>query len=193
MRLGTDWNRTQVLDTAQPLGGALLVHGLTDSPYSMRSDRRAPARSRLLHRCPCECRGTGTPAAADWSVQSWEDWSAAVAHGRAPRRGNASAPIGAAGARRRPERRRGRRSTLSHALDRFVACRRRMKLVLVSPMIGVSPAAAWPGPISLLGPIVGEGGCHGSTWCPIPPVSVQPAFPANAAPADPRLSTRTLS
>ena len=37
MRLGTDWNRTQVLDTAQPLGGALLLHGLTDSPYSMRS------------------------------------------------------------------------------------------------------------------------------------------------------------
>ena len=37
LRLGTDWNRTQVLDTPAPQGGALLIHGLTDSPYSMRS------------------------------------------------------------------------------------------------------------------------------------------------------------
>ena len=37
-RLGTDWNRTQVLSpTGDVVGGALLVHGLTDGPYSMRA------------------------------------------------------------------------------------------------------------------------------------------------------------
>ena len=36
-RLGTNWNRTQVLTTSEPRGGALLIHGLTDSPYSMRA------------------------------------------------------------------------------------------------------------------------------------------------------------
>ena len=36
-RLKPNWNRTQVLTTAEPRGGALLIHGLTDSPYSMRA------------------------------------------------------------------------------------------------------------------------------------------------------------
>ena len=36
-RLPSPWNRTQVLTAPQPRGGALLVHGLTDSPYSMRA------------------------------------------------------------------------------------------------------------------------------------------------------------
>ena len=34
----TNWNRTYVLDPAgTPVGGVLLLHGLTDSPYSLRS------------------------------------------------------------------------------------------------------------------------------------------------------------
>ena len=32
-----NWNRTFVFNTAKPHGGALLLHGLSDSPYSMRS------------------------------------------------------------------------------------------------------------------------------------------------------------
>ncbi len=32
-----DWNRTTILEQENPVGGALLLHGLTDSPYSMRS------------------------------------------------------------------------------------------------------------------------------------------------------------
>ena len=36
-RFPVDFNRTQVQVPAQVRGGALLVHGLTDSPYSMRT------------------------------------------------------------------------------------------------------------------------------------------------------------
>jgi alpha-beta hydrolase superfamily lysophospholipase len=32
-----NWNRTFELEAAEPRGGALLVHGLSDSPYSMRA------------------------------------------------------------------------------------------------------------------------------------------------------------
>ncbi len=32
-----NWNRTFVLNTSNPRGGVLLLHGLSDSPYSMRS------------------------------------------------------------------------------------------------------------------------------------------------------------
>jgi alpha-beta hydrolase superfamily lysophospholipase len=32
-----NWNRTYVFDTPEPRGGVLLLHGLSDSPYSLRS------------------------------------------------------------------------------------------------------------------------------------------------------------
>ena len=37
----TDWNHTFELTPAEPRGGALLLHGLTDSPYSLRAIARA--------------------------------------------------------------------------------------------------------------------------------------------------------
>src|SRR5688500_3033848 len=79
MRLGTDWNRTQVLDTAQPLGGALLVHGLTDSPYSMRSIA-ARLHDRGFYTVSLRMQGHGT-VPGGLVRPSWEDWSAAVAMG----------------------------------------------------------------------------------------------------------------
>lgn len=36
-RWDRDWNRTFELTPAAPIGGALLMHGLTDSPYAMRA------------------------------------------------------------------------------------------------------------------------------------------------------------
>ena len=58
-RLGTDWNRTQILSPAgAATGGALLVHGLTDSPYSMRSIGERPPRSRATTSWPSRARAT---------------------------------------------------------------------------------------------------------------------------------------
>ena len=76
-RLGTDWNRTQVLTPQTTIvGGALLVHGLTDSPYSFRTiaeDLRARGYYVLALRVP----GHGTVPAGLTDV-NWEDWLAAV-------------------------------------------------------------------------------------------------------------------
>src|ERR671912_745150 len=76
-RVGTDWNRTQILTPdVEPVGGALLVHGLTDAPYSLRSigeDLRARGYYVVVLRVP----GHGTVPAGLIDV-TWEDWLAAV-------------------------------------------------------------------------------------------------------------------
>src|SRR5688572_1121075 len=76
-RFGTDWNRTQILlPEGRPVGGALLVHGLTDAPYALRSlgqDLRARGYYVVVLRVP----GHGTVPAGLIGV-TWEDWLAAV-------------------------------------------------------------------------------------------------------------------
>ena len=71
-----NWNRSYVLQANNPIGGVLLVHGLSDSPYSLR------ALGMRLHtegytvvwlRVP----GHGTCPSALANV-SWQDWAAAV-------------------------------------------------------------------------------------------------------------------
>jgi alpha-beta hydrolase superfamily lysophospholipase len=71
-----DWSRTMVLPTAEPHGGVLLVHGLSDSPYIMRG------LAEYLHgqgwyvvvlRLP----GHGTAPSGLVHVK-WQDWAAAV-------------------------------------------------------------------------------------------------------------------
>jgi alpha-beta hydrolase superfamily lysophospholipase len=72
----TDWNRTFVLEPAQPRGGALLLHGLSDSPYSMRSLGEILAGEGFLVvglRIP----GHGTTPGALTTVD-WRDWRHAV-------------------------------------------------------------------------------------------------------------------
>ena len=48
-RLGRDWNRTFELEPAELRGGAVLVHGLTDSPYSMRAVAELLAIQAMVH------------------------------------------------------------------------------------------------------------------------------------------------
>lgn len=71
-----DWSRTMVMPLANPRGGALLVHGLSDSPYIMRG------LAEFLHdqgwyvvvlRLP----GHGTAPSGLVEVK-WQDWAAAV-------------------------------------------------------------------------------------------------------------------
>lgn len=72
----TDWNRSVELAQASPVGVALLLHGLSDSPYSMRGTAEllhAKGYRVLALRVP----GHGTlPSGIMYS--SWEDWAAAV-------------------------------------------------------------------------------------------------------------------
>lgn len=69
-----DWNRTTELKPAQPRGAVLMLHGLTDSPYSMRSTAELfyeQGYHVLVPRLP----GHGT-APAGIGQAHWEDWQA---------------------------------------------------------------------------------------------------------------------
>lgn len=71
-----NWNRTVELEPETIQGGALLLHGLTDSPYSLRrlaEHLHAKGFYVLALRLP----GHGTIPAALTEVE-WEDWMAAT-------------------------------------------------------------------------------------------------------------------
>ena len=75
-RLKSDWNRSYKLGADNPPGVALVVHGLSDSPYSMKSIAQALNDNGMIVyglRLP----GHGTlPSSLD--TVAWQDWLAAV-------------------------------------------------------------------------------------------------------------------
>jgi alpha-beta hydrolase superfamily lysophospholipase len=136
-RLGRDWNRTFELTAAAPRCAALLVHGLTDSPYSMR------AIAERLHADGCHVLAPRMPGhgavPGGLTAASWEDWDAVVRlgvrHLRA--RVGASVPLTLVGYSN------GGALVVKYALDALEdpTLPRADRLVLMSPMIGVSPLA----------------------------------------------------
>jgi alpha-beta hydrolase superfamily lysophospholipase len=149
-RLGTDWNRTQALSpTGDVVGGALLVHGLTDGPYSMRAigeELRARGYQVLAVRMP----GHGTVPAGLTDV-TWEDWLAAVRLG--------ARHLATAVGRDRPlvlvGYSNGGALVLKYALDALEGSTdpQAERIILLSPMIGVAPFAWLTRLISMLGPV----------------------------------------
>ena len=131
------------------VGGALLIHGLTDSPYSMRAvgeTLKASGYYGLALRMP----GHGTvPAGLTTAV--WEDWLAAVRLGvrHVRERIGPDKPLMLVGYSN------GGALVLKYALDQVERGDglRPTRLVLISPMIGVAPFAWMARVISLLGPI----------------------------------------
>jgi alpha-beta hydrolase superfamily lysophospholipase len=75
-RLAHNWNRSYILDARNPTGVALVVHGLSDSPYSLKNIAQALNKSDIIVyglRLP----GHGTvPSGLD--DIAWQDWMAAV-------------------------------------------------------------------------------------------------------------------
>jgi hypothetical protein len=75
-RLAHNWNRSYKLDALNPAGVALVVHGLSDSPYTLKSIAQALNKNNVIvygMRLP----GHGTlPSSLDDVV--WQDWLAAV-------------------------------------------------------------------------------------------------------------------
>jgi alpha-beta hydrolase superfamily lysophospholipase len=141
-----NWNRTFELTPASPVGGALLIHGLTDSPYSMR------AVARRLHEAGYYCLalrmpGHGTVPAALTSAR-WPDWAAAVQIGARHVRAKVGEgkPLVFVGYSN------GGALVVNHALDALEdpALVRPDRLVLISPMIGITAAAGLSDVISLL-------------------------------------------
>src|SRR5262245_9440707 len=185
-RIGTNFNRTyEIVPSGEIAGGALLVHGLTDSPYSMRAvgeTLKASGYYGLALRMP----GHGTvPAGLTTAV--WEDWLAAVRLGvrHVRERIGADKPIVLVGYSN------GGALVLKYALDQVEhgGGPRPARLVLISPMIGVAPFARLARVISLLGPIPYF---EKARWLDVMP-EYNPfkynSFPANAALQSWRLST----
>jgi alpha-beta hydrolase superfamily lysophospholipase len=138
-----NWNLTFEMPTAQPKGAVLLLHGLTDSPYSMRALAELFA-ARGWYVVGLRLPGHGTAPVALTRV-TWQDWAAATRlaakHLRA--KTGPDVPLVIAGYSM------GAALAVEYALAtlRGEPLPRASGLVLLSPAIGVSPVAvfaAWP-------------------------------------------------
>jgi alpha-beta hydrolase superfamily lysophospholipase len=71
-----NWNRSFVLKADNPVAGALLIHGLSDSPYSLRQlGQRLHAEGYTVVWLRVPGHGTSPSALAE---VDWRDWVAAV-------------------------------------------------------------------------------------------------------------------
>lgn len=172
-----DWNRTFELAPERVRGGAVLIHGLTDSPYSMRAVARIFRDSGIYALCP-RMPGHGTVPGALVDVE-WEDWQAAVrvAARHVARRIGPGAPFYVVGYSS------GGALAVRYALDALddTSLPRPERLVLFSPMIGVTPLAALARPVGALAilPFFEK-----SRWLEIAPEYIPfkyNSFPTNAA------------
>ena len=72
----TNWNRSYEMKASPPAGGALLIHGLTDSPYSLRKAAEI-LNTQGFHVVGVRLPGHGTIPSALRRAEV-EDWRAAV-------------------------------------------------------------------------------------------------------------------
>ena len=142
-----NWNLTVEMPVARPRGAVLLLHGLTDSPYSMRALAELFA-ARGWYVVALRLPGHGTAPAALTRV-TWQDWAEATRLGVKHLRAKAGdqVPLVIAGYSM------GAALAVEYALATLQgeALPRASGLVLLSPSIGVSPAAAfavWPARIA---------------------------------------------
>ena len=146
-RLERDWNRTFELAAAAPSCAALLIHGLTDSPYSMR------AIATRLHTDGCHVLAPRMPGhgavPGGLTDSSWQDWDAVVHLGvrHLRKRVGPGVPLTIVGYSN------GGALAVKYALDVLEdpALPRPDRLVLISPMIGVSPLASLARLVGALG------------------------------------------
>jgi alpha-beta hydrolase superfamily lysophospholipase len=138
LRFAKNWNRTyEMIPDGEIRGGVLLMHGLTDSPYSVRAVAEIYAREgfyALALRMP----GHGTIPGALTEAR-WEDWRAAARLGvRAVRaRVGPKLPLHIVGYSN------GGALAVQYALDALddTALPRANRVVLMSPMIGITQFA----------------------------------------------------
>jgi alpha-beta hydrolase superfamily lysophospholipase len=137
-----DWNRSFVLEPeGEPLGAVVLLHGLTDAPFSLRHiGTRYRDRGWVAVGIRLPAHGT-VPAALTEVV--WEDWLAAtrLAVREAQRRVGSGRPLHIVGFSN------GGALAVKYALDATEnpSLPRVDRLVLVSPMIGVTAFARFAG------------------------------------------------
>ncbi len=137
-----DWNRSYILEPeGPPVGAVVLLHGLTDSPYSLRHIARR-YREHGYVSVAIRLPGHGTVPSGLTHV-AWEDWSAAtrLAVREARRRIGPSRPLHVIGFSN------GGALAMKYALDALddKALSRPDRIVLISPMIGITNLARFAG------------------------------------------------
>jgi alpha-beta hydrolase superfamily lysophospholipase len=137
-----DWNRSYVLEPdGPPVGAVVLLHGLTDAPYSLRHIARR-YRDRGFVVVGIRLPGHGTVPAALTDIEC-QDWDAAtrLAVREARRRAGPSVPLHIVGFSN------GGALALKYALDAMEDGRLAQadRLILVSPMIGITSFARFAG------------------------------------------------
>ncbi|MGH7211363.1 MAG: alpha/beta hydrolase, partial [Acetobacteraceae bacterium] len=141
-----DWNRSYVMEPdSSPVGAAVLLHGLTDSPYSMRHIAklyRDAGYVSIVIRMP----GHGTVPGGLTDIE-WSQWLAAtrLAVREARRRVGPNLPLHLVGYSN------GGALAVMYALDALDDPRlaRPDRLILISPMIGITGFARFAGLASL--------------------------------------------
>ncbi|HEY6941130.1 alpha/beta hydrolase [Dokdonella sp.] len=172
-----DWNRSFESTPAEPRGGVLLLHGLTDSPYSVRTLAAIYERAGFAVIAP-RLPGHGTVPAGLLDVR-WQDWRAVVriAMRELRARVGADKPLHILGYSN------GGALALDYALDALDDARlpAPQRIVLVSPMVGLRPFASLSRWLPLFG---GFGYFEKSRWIDILP-EFNPykynSFPTNGA------------
>lgn len=141
-RFAQDWNRSYVLapqDT--PVGAVVLLHGLTDSPYSLRHVARRYVQDGYVA-VAIRLPGHGTVPAGLSKVE-WEQWMAAthLAVREARRLAPAPAPLHIVGFSN------GGALAMKYALDVLDDAKlaRPERIVLFAPMIGITSMARFAG------------------------------------------------
>ena len=137
-----DWNRSYELEPkGKPVGAVVLLHGLTDSPYSLRHIARS-YRDRGFVAIAIRLPAHGTVPAALTDVE-WQDWLAAtrLAVREARRRTGPAAQLHLVGFSN------GGALALEYALDAIEdkQLARPDRLVLISPMVGITRFARFAG------------------------------------------------
>ena len=144
---GRDWNRSYETEPAVIRAGALMIHGLSDSPYSMRAVAEV-LEKHGVYSLSLRMPGHGTvPSGLIYAT--WQDWIAAVRMGVRHVRAKIpkDAPLILVGYSN------GGALVVKYTLEALENDRepRPAKLILLSPMIGVTPAARLAWWISRLG------------------------------------------
>jgi alpha-beta hydrolase superfamily lysophospholipase len=146
-RFAQDWNRSyEIIPGGTPRGAVVLLHGLTDSPYSLRHvGRRYAERGYVV--VGIRLPGHGTVPAGLTNVD-WQDWTAAtrLAVREAKRAAGTGVPLHLVGYSN------GGALAMKYALDTLEdsSLAPPDHVVLISPMIGVtafarfSGVAGWP-------------------------------------------------
>lgn len=141
-KFSPDANRSFVLmPEGKPLGAVVLLHGLTDSPYSVKHIARDYQQKGFVAVVP-RLPGHGTAPGALTNVD-WEMWQAAtrLAVREATRLAGNAVPLHLVGYSN------GGALALKYALDALDSrtLRRPQQLVLLSPMVGVTAFARFAG------------------------------------------------